>query len=608
MYGTLSLLTINLIAAELPDPGKPRQLDPDEGIPTLDIPLPQEGAEEDAFKGLEIPPKRERLPDERTIQVTQFNVGRLIPDNQVSGECIKTQTPGFCLVEVKQPDLDELLSTVISEYQSEFTIFELEDVALRVTNYFRNQDLILDTAFIPPQDVQNNTVAIHVLQGRLGHVSVKGNEDYTEDVLISPFQRLLSQPVTRSEITHSLLTVWDFPGLALSDRKAQLTFYPGSSVGETDIEMEVFEEEYPFNLKFSLDNAGSEYSGVYRGTLSVDFNNPTGSADQLSVALSANADPANGEFYALDYFRPLFTSDYRVSIGASKNDFELSQEFEDFTGVTEEAYIGVDRVFMQSFRSRLGAGIRFSRKNAKTFFMGEEEDEDKLAVLNLMADYMFTDQVLVTQGANQTRLVVDYAHGFGDLMGSMESENDPDSSRTIASNEKAGAKFDKLNLGLARKQRFIADTALWFRFNGQYSPDPLVSLEQFAMGGPNSVRAYPTAEFLRDKGYFVSLEWATELPFLSESAVPAWLAGDRETTWGRAITLSLFADYAEGWLNDAIDASQEESETLDGIGIGLNFQTARTSLNMSLATPLGDREPSNDEDPQFFAHLMIQFY
>ncbi|MEN8179344.1 MAG: ShlB/FhaC/HecB family hemolysin secretion/activation protein [Pseudomonadota bacterium] len=608
LFGVIGLLSGSLFAVELPDPEKPRQLD--EGMPILDIPLPEEDAEEKAFKGLSIPPKRERLPDESTIHVKQFTVGRLIPKSQVAGECVETETPGFCLAEVEEPDLDQILSTVISEYQSEFTIFDLEDVALRVTNYFRSQDLILDTAFIPPQDVQNNTVAIHVLQGRLGKVGIKGNEDYEEDVLVAPFKELVGQPVTRREITHSLLTVWDYPGLALSDRRAQLTFFPGSSVGETDIEMEVFEEEYPFNLSFSLDNSGSEFSGIYRGSLNIDFNNPTGAADQLSVTLLGNANPNNGQYYSLSYNRPLFKPDYLISIGAKRNDFELSgSDFEGFTGVTKEAYIGVDRVFMQSFRSRFAAGIKFSRKNAETLRDDVPQFEDKLAVVNLAGDYMITDQLLVSQGANQTRLILDYAHGFGDLMGSMPSKEAENSSRTLGSGEQTGAEFDKINLGLTRKQQFIAGTTLWFRLNGQYSPDALVSLEQFSMGGPNSVRAYPTAEFLRDKGYFVSLEWSSELPFLKESVVPGWLAGDRETTWGQAISISLFADYAEGWLNYLDETvSQEESETLDGMGIGVNFQTSMTNLNMSLAKPLGDREPSNGNDPQFFANLMIQFY
>ena len=616
---SIVFLSGDLFAADLlPDPGMPQPYD--SGKPILDIPLPEEGAEEKAFKGTTIPPKRERLPEERTIKVTRFLVGRLIPKSQVTGECTETSTKGFCLVPVEEADLDQLLKTVIEKYQAEFTIFDLEDVALRVTNYFRSQELILDTAFIPPQDVRNNTVAIHVLQGRLGKVDVKGNKHYESEVLAAPFEHLLGRPVTREEITHSLLTVWDYPGLSLSSRRAQLTFFPGSSVGETDIEMEVFEEENPYNLSFSLDNAGSEYSGVYRGSLKVDFNDPLGAADQLSITLSGNAAPTNGVYYALSYKRPLFTSDYTFSIGANKNDFELGEDFEGYTGYSTEAYIGLDRVFRQDFRSRLAGGVKFSRKDAET----ESDDsllfEDKLAVLDIAADLMTTDQLMISKGTNQTRLLLDYAHGFGDLLGSMSAEHAENASRELTTGKNSGlntgAEFDKITFGLTRKQQFIADTTLWLRFNGQYSPDALVSLEQFSMGGPNSVRAYPTSEFLRDKGYFISLEWSSNLPFLKESQVPGWLSGNQQTTWGRALSLSMFADYAKGWMNygelDNYDPNEPDREydrePLKGAGVGVRFQTSLINFNLSLATPLGGKDPSNDENPQIFANLMIQFY
>ena len=52
------------------------------------------------------------------------------------------------------------------------------------------------------------------------------------------------------------------------------------------------------------------------------------------------------------------------------------------------------------------------------------------------------------------------------------------------------------------------------RLDGQWSNDLLVSLEQFPMGGPESVRAYPLSSFLTDSGYLGSLEVRLGTPFL----------------------------------------------------------------------------------------------
>src|SRR3546814_5324802 len=41
--------------------------------------------------------------------------------------------------------------------------------------------------------------------------------------------------------------------------------------------------------------------------------------------------------------------------------------------------------------------------------------------------------------------------------------------------------------------------------NGVYSPDPLVDTEAYSLGGPNTVRGFPSAEVRGDRGYFGSV-------------------------------------------------------------------------------------------------------
>ena len=642
----------------IPGPAMPREMDTPG--PVLDIPLPEEGAEE-AIRGFRVPLKRERVPDENRVEVNRLSVKRLIPIQQFEGKCAKTERGftcdinlqddalqqvldevlkayrkqfamfdqaginvrltfdvdcnhteygEFCAVPVQDPALDQLLESVLQEYENQFSIFDLEDVSVRVTNFFRERDRILDTAFLPPQAVENASVEIHLLEGRLGKVVVKGNQRYAPEVLLKPFDKLADEPVTRSEITQSLLNVWDYPGLRMAERRAQLTFYPDEEVGKTALELEVFEEKRPFNLGFSLDNSGSEYSGIYRGRLTMDWNNPTGAADRLSASLLNNASPSNGRFYALDYMRPIITPDYHVSLGVSRNQFEIGQELEVFEidGVTEQMYLSLDRVFWQTFRTRFAATAGLTLKDAETRQTDIVTARDKLSVFNFGLDFLDSDELLAPAGrSNQLRLNVAYHRGVGGLFGAMKGEDAPNSSRTGGDGTKAGGSFGKFAFGMVRKQQFFADTMLWLRVNGQYSPDLLVSLEQMALGGPSSVRAYPAAEFLRDSGYFLSLEWSSNLPFFKETAVPGWIAGSTATTWGRAITVSFFVDHASGWLNNPLD-NEDESIALSGAGLGLGFNTSRFSMNMSLATPLGDREPSNERDPQLFVNMLFQLF
>jgi hemolysin activation/secretion protein len=578
-----------------------------EGAPELDTGFPP--VEELVVERMDVPAKAERLPDETTVKVSGFEVTRLAPKGGAGG-CEPVPYDGFCGQRVSDPELDAKLQEAVEEFGGLFSIFDLEDVAVRVTTYYRAKEYILDTAFLPPQTVQDGLVKIYVLEGRLGKVTAKGNERYDADVLQEPFAGLEGHPITRDGVTNSLLTVWDYPGLRFAERKAQITFFPGESTGESDLELEVFEDKYPVNLILSGDNAGSEYSGEYRTRADLIWNNPTGAADMLAVAFTYTFDPKNNPYYSLDYRRPIITPDYHIGIGASRNTYDIGAALESLgiDGTTEQAYISLDRVFFQSFREKLAASLRFSREDAETNQNGVQLSKDKLAPLEIGVDYLVTDSFLGPEGAaSQTRMIGNYTHGFGDLLGSMDAHDAPESSRVDGDGDHAGAEYDKLVGGFIRKQAFFKGTTLWLRANGQYSSDVLVPLEQFAIGGPNSVRAYPTAVGLFDKGYFLSAEWSFGLPIKSEKALPEWMAGPTKTTWPDALSLSVFIDSAQGWLNKPREdeiANGLSQALLSGAGVGLRFQTRHLWANMSLAWPLSDRQVSND--PQFFFNVGYQ--
>jgi hemolysin activation/secretion protein len=605
--GILLLLFIAVpqfaFSADIPDTGQPRGLQsPFSGYEIT--PLPD--ADEPIFSGFDVPEKRARLPDEKTAKVKQFVVKRLIPKADVDGECVDE----FCAVPLEDPALELLLGTLLTQYENQFTIFDLEDVATRVTQFFRQRELILDTAFLPPQTVRDQTVFIHVLQGRLGKITTKGNERYYAYTLLAPFRGMVGRTVRRDEITQALLNVWDYPGLRFAERKAQLTFMPGDQTGLTNLELDVSEEEHPFNVVLSADNSGSDYSGVYRGRVDIDFNDLTDAADQLSVAWMNNYNPENSDFYSISYERPVFSSDLKFGVGHSGNQFVLGQELKELEidGFSEQSYLSLAWIAKQTFRERLMLGSRLHFKEAVTRQAGDTVAIDQLTVLDVNAGGLFSDEwPLTVGGSSQTLFVATYSHGFGDFIGSMEARDDPDSSRQGDGGEQAGAEFDKLVLELSRRQRFFWDTLLALRLNSQYSDDLLVSLEQMSLGGPDSVRAYPTAEVLRDSGYFVSADWIFKLPFLADEMVPQWLSAGRQASWKQALSFSLFVDHAAGQRNNPLDNEEEFSE-LSGAGIGLNFETPALMVKMTLAKPLGDVEPSNEEDPQFFMSLQWKLF
>ena len=64
----------------------------------------------------------------------------------------------------------------------------------------------------------------------------------------------------------------------------------------------------------------------------------------------------------------------------------------------------------------------------------------------------------------------------------------------------------KGTLNLNRMQKLTDKTNLLVKFNGQLAADNLDGADQFSLGGPNAVRAYPSSEAAGDAGFVASLE------------------------------------------------------------------------------------------------------
>lgn len=95
-----------------------------------------------------------------------------------------------------------------------------------------------------------------------------------------------------------------------------------------------------------------------------------------------------------------------------------------------------------------------------------------------------------------------------------------------------------VNMGVSREQKIYKEWSILFRANGQWADGPLISNEQFAMGGTMGVRGYREGEVYGDSGWRVTVEPHT--PYINlhattrgGTAVPFLLRG------------SVFIDYGQ---------------------------------------------------------------
>nr|MCU0937305.1 BamA/TamA family outer membrane protein [Gammaproteobacteria bacterium] len=130
---------------------------------------------------------------------------------------------------------------------------------------------------------------------------------------------------------------------------------------------------------------------------------------------------------------------------------------------------------------------------------------------------------------------------------------------------------------------------------GQLANDPLVSSEQLSAGGVDSVRGYPEAVALGDRGVRGSVEVLSP-PLAQKLGIP-----------DAGLRVGLFFDAAYLSIKDALPG-QPSSYTLMGTGLGFDASLGpRWSANFDWAIALRDVERVQKGDSRVYFQVAYEF-
>jgi hemolysin activation/secretion protein/AraC-like DNA-binding protein len=181
-----------------------------------------------------------------------------------------------------------------------------------------------------------------------------------------------------------------------------------------------------------------------------------------------------------------------------------------------------------------------------------------------------------------------YSIPFGGL-----SEDEQLRAFTGADDSTAG--FLAFNGSLVREQRIAGDWRMFFRAEGQIASEPVISNEQFALGGLSSVRGYAQGESFGDAGYRLSVEQRT----------PAFKLGKIGSAAIRARFLGFF-DYGRTYLYEPL--GRPSNTTLSGAGFGVNCTLGRVlDLGATVGWPLRSTSYTELGAPRFYFNVAAQF-
>ena len=385
----------------------------------------------------------------------------------------------------------------------DLTLPELRNAAARITRFYNDRGYVLAQAYLPAQDVVDGAVTIAVVEGRYGAIDLR-NQSGVSDAVVGGMLRGLDQgdPVAIASLERRLLLLSDVPGVVVHS-----TLSPGTEVGSSDLTVDLTRARRIYG-SVEADNAGNRYTGAYRFGGTINFANPTGWGDLLSLRLLASTD-------GLAYGRAAWQlplGDATVGVAYTHMRYDLGREFSALEAGGTADIVSVFASY-PLIRSRNANLYAFASADAK--FLSDE--------IGLVSQVSDKDIRAVTAG-----LRGDSRDGLGGggwnagslswTSGDLDIESPLERAADAMTAHSQGG-FGKLQYAVSRLQTVSGPLSVYGALRGQIATDNLDSSEQMGLGGAYAVRAYPEGEAYGDEGYVATLEarlmldpWARSLP------------------------------------------------------------------------------------------------
>jgi hemolysin activation/secretion protein len=434
---------------------------------------------------------------------------------------------------------DAELAKVAAPYENrEITSSDLEELRRQLTLLYVNKGYINSGAVIPDQRITEGVVDIRIIEGRLTRIEVEGNEHFRKEYFSDRLALRAGPPLNVNELERELQVRLRDP--LLSSINAQLL--PGERPGEAVLRTRVAEAPR-YDLGATVDNKVSPSLGEAVLTLQGVARNLIGYGDVLSGDFGV----AEGIDYdvKLRYRTPFTARDTAAALYYDRAKSEVVQSPFDALEIESEIETVGAELSQPVYRTpnwEVTLAAALERRKSETSLLGEpfsfspgvENGRAVVSVARLVQELVHRtrDQVSAVRSTFSIGL---------DAFGSTVHENAPDS-RFVAW------------LGQFQWVRRFGERGhqLYFRANAQVVDDSLLPVEQFSVGGLDSVRGFRTNFLVRDYGYTASLEY--RLPVFANP-----------TGW-RNLQIAAFADTGAA-KNRGVP--NPDPSRLTGIGLGL---------------------------------------
>jgi hemolysin activation/secretion protein len=467
------------------------------------------------------------------------------PDEVSEAGTTRLQAPAFMVRQINVEGATlfsaaELHALVASYEGKEQTLEVLNTAADAINKLYQNKGYPTTRAFIPPQDVENGILTIHVQEGTIGKISLEGAKYYKARVILN--QNTLSQkpgdllnvPVLENELNRS--------NRINEGYRFKAILAAGEIPGQTDIKLKVAERE-PLQISPTFDNEGRPYIGMFRSGVEIRNDSVTGNGDRLYARLLGSS---GSKMLTASYSYPInqHGTQLNVNVGYSSNTFDLGGRNQpNFSGKAISYGIGLIQPLDKDHHWIADGGLLW--RHIGDFADGYRSNLTDIRAFQAGLTYNRYDRLGRTYNRTWGMLALG---GIGGTSHFFKVED----------------YFTRIILLPKRNMLLI-------KGYGQWSPGAVPVAEQYQVGGYNSVRGFTEGVLLGDKGLSAGIEERFPIPLLGK--ISPWL--------DQRVQGAVFYDIGRTWLNSSNDryiagqSNAARNTLLQSAGVGLRAQLTR---------------------------------
>ncbi|MDG2617691.1 ShlB/FhaC/HecB family hemolysin secretion/activation protein [Thermoleptolyngbya sichuanensis XZ-Cy5] len=458
-----------------------------------------------------------------------------------------------------------------------------------ITQLYIDCGYISSGAIVPadqvlPQTPDGYVVTIQVIEGRLEAINVAGLARLDAGYVRSRLRRAAGTPLNVNSLLEGLQLLQLDPLI----RSVSADLQAGTRTG-TNVLQVVVQEADPVSLDLTLDNGRSPSVGSFRQRAQFNHANFLGYGDGLSVGYTRTS--GSNEFSG-SYTIPLNPQDgtLRIAAGTTRSDV-VEEPFDQLNIASRSPYaeLSLRQPVGRSPNEEFALGLTLSHQRSRTTFEipdeqgfpspgADDQGRTRVTALRFVQEWTRRNRQQVLAARSQFSLGLDW-------LDATVNDGEPDS-RFFAWR------------GQGQWVRLLAtDTLFLLRGDVQLTGDSLLALEQFGLGGAESVRGYRQDALLTDSGALLSAE--VRLPILRVPEIDGLLQ------------LAPFIDAGTVWNADSNQRNDNQPDTLVGVGLGLLWQQGdRLSVRVDWGIPLVELSGSGDslqESGIYFSVLYSPF-